>query len=70
MVLHRQPTLAQLKLQLKAQRWPNFHLLSVIYIADIYLLFKVQGQKLWYDVKGHVTRNTHVKYENPVSHGS
>ena len=23
------------------------------------------GQKLWYDVKGLVTRNTHVKYESP-----
>ena len=28
------------------------------------------GQKLWYDVKGLVTRNTHVKYESLVSHGS
>ena len=28
MVLHRQPTLAQRKLQLKAQRWSNFNLLS------------------------------------------
>ena len=28
------------------------------------------GQKLWYDMKGLVTRNTHVKYESPVSHGS
>ena len=24
------------------------------------------GQKLWYDVKEFVTRNTHVKYEGPV----
>ena len=23
------------------------------------------GQKLWYDVKGRVSRNTHVKYESP-----
>ena len=28
------------------------------------------GQKLWYGVKGLVTRNTHVKYESPISHGS
>ena len=24
------------------------------------------GQKLWYDVKGLVTKNTHVKYESPI----
>ena len=29
-----------------------------------------QGQKLWYDVEGLVTRNTHVKYESPASYGS
>ena len=28
------------------------------------------GKKLWYDVKIFVPRNTHVKYESPVSHGS
>ena len=28
------------------------------------------GQKLWSDVKGLVTRNTHVKYESPISYGS
>ena len=30
------------------------------------------GQKLWYmyDMKGLVTRNTHVKYEYTVSNGS
>ena len=28
------------------------------------------GQKLWYDMKGLVTRNTHVKYESPASYGS
>ena len=28
------------------------------------------GQKLWYDVKGLVTRYTHVKYESPTSYGS
>ena len=26
--------------------------------------------KLWYYVKGPVTRIIHVKYESPVSHGS
>ena len=26
-----------------------------------------QGQKLWYHVKGLVTRNTHVQYESPTS---
>ena len=25
-----------------------------------------QGQKLWYHVKGLVTRNTHVQYESPM----
>ena len=35
---------------------------------------KLQGQghyvqKLWNDVKYLVTRNTHVKYESPVSNG-
>ena len=30
----------------------------------------VTRSKLWYDVKGLVTRNTHVKYERFVSHGS
>ena len=29
-----------------------------------------QGQKSWNDVKGLVTRNTHQKYESPVSRGS
>ena len=24
------------------------------------------GQKLWYDVKGLVSRNTYVKYESPI----
>ena len=28
-----------------------------------------QGQKLWYPVKGIVTRNTHVQYESPISSG-
>ena len=28
------------------------------------------GQKLWYGVKGLVTRNTHVKYESPICNGS
>ena len=28
-----------------------------------------QGQKLWYPVKGLVTRNTHVQYESPISSG-
>ena len=26
-----------------------------------------QGKKLWYHVKGLVTRNTHVQYESPTS---
>ena len=35
-------------------------------------LVKLQGQgheviKLWYHVKGLVTRNTHVQYESPIS---
>ena len=39
-----------------------------------YLYAKLQGQvhdvkKLWYHVKGLVTRNTHVKYESPISSG-
>ena len=28
-----------------------------------------QGQKLWYHVKGLVTRNTHVQYESPITSG-
>ena len=28
-----------------------------------------RGQKLWYHVKGLVTRNTHVQYESPISSG-
>ena len=28
------------------------------------------SQKLWYDEKGLVTRNTHVKYESTIYHGS
>ena len=27
------------------------------------------GKKLWYNVKGLVTRNTHVQYESPISSG-
>ena len=27
------------------------------------------GQKLWYGVKGLITRNAHVKYESPTSSG-
>ena len=30
---------------------------------------KSRGKKLWYQVKGLVTRNTHVQYEKPVSSG-
>ena len=26
-----------------------------------------RGKKLWYHVKGLVTRNTHVRYESPIS---
>ena len=29
-----------------------------------------QGQKLWYNVKGLVTRNSHVKYETLIFCGS
>ena len=28
-----------------------------------------RGQKIWYHVKGLVTRNTHVQYESPISSG-
>ena len=28
-----------------------------------------QGQKLWYHVKGLVTRNTHVQYESSIPSG-
>ena len=31
---------------------------------------KVIRSKLWYGVKDLVTRNTHVKYESPISQGS
>ena len=27
------------------------------------------GQKFWYDMKGLVTRNVHLKYESPISCG-
>ena len=26
-------------------------------------------QNLWYHRKGRVIRNTHIKYENPISYG-
>ena len=26
-----------------------------------------RGQNLWYHVKGHVKKNTHVQYESPIS---
>ena len=28
-----------------------------------------RGQKLWYQEKGLVTRNTHVQYESPITSG-
>ena len=28
-----------------------------------------RGKKLWYHVKGLVTRNTHVQYESPITSG-
>ena len=28
-----------------------------------------RGQKLWYRVKGFVTRNTYVQYESPIYFG-
>ena len=28
-----------------------------------------QGQKLWYHVKGLATRNTHMKYQSPITCG-
>ena len=30
---------------------------------------KSRGQKLWYHVKGLVTRNTHVQCESPITSG-
>ena len=30
---------------------------------------KSRGQKLWYQVKGLVIRNTHVQYKSPISSG-
>ena len=30
---------------------------------------KSLGKNLWYHVKGLVIRNTHVKYESPISYG-
>ena len=46
-------------------------------IAKVKVFFKVgqtsrsrsQGQKLWYHVKGLVTRNTHLKYESSILNG-
>ena len=29
-----------------------------------------QGQKFWYEPKGLITRNVHVKYESPTSNSS
>ena len=29
-----------------------------------------QSQNIWYEQKGHITRNVHVKYKSPTSNGS
>ena len=29
-----------------------------------------RGKKLWYHVKGLLTRNTHVQYESPISYSN
>ena len=44
--------------------------MNKVNIFEKWVKLQGQGQKLWYDVKGLVTRNTHVKCEIPVSHGS
>ena len=45
-VLHSQRTLVQRKLQLKAQRWPDFHLLSgtILHVVTPVLLY---GSEAW-----------------------
>ena len=47
----------------------KFKLQNLVYVIQS-SRSRSQGKKLWYDVKGLVTRDTHVKYESPVSHGS
>ena len=48
-----------------AERQPNLN--SNIIVSS---RSRSLGQKLWYDVEGLVTRNTHVKYVSPISHSS
>ena len=45
--------------------WPRL----MLFKSRPYFQAKVQGQKLWYHVKGLVTRNTHVQYESPITSG-
>ena len=54
------------KVRRKATKFKYQHLLYVIQSSRSRSLDK----KLWYGVKGLVRRNTHVKYESPVSYRS
>ena len=49
----------------EATKLEKQHLVNVIQTSRSRSL----GQKLWNDVKGLVTRNAHVQYENPNSFG-
>ena len=42
---------------------------SILSFSKVGQTSRSQGKKLWYQVKGLVIRNTHMKYENFVFNG-
>ena len=55
------------KVHRKASKFKYQHL---VYVIKSSKSRSPLGKKLWYGVKGLVKRNTHVKYESPISYGS
>ena len=51
-----------------AGRQPSLNSMQGLSFSKVGQSSRSQGQKLWYHVKGLVTRNTHVQYENPICH--
>ena len=51
---------------------PRGNKIIIATFSECHSKFKVKviRQKLWFGVKGLFTRNTHVKYESTISHGS
>ena len=52
---------------MKAPLSSNLKVMAKVKVFQKKVKLQGQGHKLWYYVKGLVTRNTHVQYESPMS---